>query len=1313
MKPGYPFGKVAGQALPLFPLIGGAVIAGSLVYFAAAGGDGGDDPIDDCTFTATATATGSTCELSNGSIILNVNPQSSYSYLWSNGAMSASLNNIPAGNYSVTVSRIGTTCTQVVQSSVTNSNQNFNATIAAQDATCDQSNGAVTVTTSPPGAYTYLWSNGATTQSQSNLPPGNYAVTISAGGTCQRMLSAQVGTTPFEPSVSFTTTPSTCGGADGTATIIVNPPDQYSYTWSNGQTGSNASGLVAGSYSVTVSQPGTTCTYVANVMVDDVSASFSVSISSTMSGCGLSNGTATAIVDPISAYEFVWSNGQTGAQASGLAAGSYTVTVSIPGTTCTKEASVTITEMPATFVVTLNSTQASCGLSDGTATATVNPPGNYVYTWSNGQSGSQLTGLAPGTYAVTVSVQGSDCSQQGSITVASTPFPHDITLNTTPSSCGGTDGTVTTNLTPPGEFTYQWSNGQTGSQLTGVGAGTYTVTVTIVGTNCTKVETATVEELPASFTVNISSTPAGCGLSNGTVTTSVNPAGSYNYLWSNGQTGSQLSGVMAGAYTVTVTIAGTACSQIASTTVQQLPASFNLSFTSTPAGCGLNNGSAAVMVSPPGAYTYQWSNGSGGAQITNVGTGTYTVTVTITGTSCSATGSVLVEQTGGGFTATFTTQNASCGLSNGSATITVSPPREYTYLWSNQQTGATLSQVAPGTYTVTATNSEDCIGTFSVTIGEDAADYIMILSTTPGTCIGGGNIRFTAFTPGMGPLDIEIVGPQGTTMISVGPGVHDLSSYMAVVPGTYTMTVTDQQIGPSCSETVNATVADNTPSLNLFGDFYFTQGVQPVQENALENDEGFNLQMTQVDNEQGGTVTFMSNGQFTFIADIGFSGDASFVYTATDACGNSSFATVTISVEEVPCDIDVDFESTPASCGLEDGALTVIVSEPGDYAYAWSTGDSEPTIENISPGGYAVTITDLELGCTFEATVILEGLPADYIEDVEVIQPSCEAGGDIEFVAISPGQNTLHMLVEHPFGAAEFDIDAGLIHLSDYVTTVPGEYFVEVSDPIAGPGCSESFTVTLIPPPTPVIEVIEIFPPSAPGEMDGSAFVEVTTPGQLPYAIYVDGFFAFTLNQNNFFILGLSAGVHTVSLLDITACESNTVEFFVPMMEPIFSFGVSITDAGSYSVSNEQPSVNHPAKTWRSVLSASYRFDVGRIPQEVRILYAPTLLMNRGESVNGFVAMEYLSGPEDIQWKGIGLRAQAGLGTYYERPDPALENRAEPLYWLLRASVEQTIFKRIILTGSASARGYDFIAPISWEFGFSVPFYSWQKSGSG
>lgn len=1309
MKPGND--NAAAGVFPWIPVIVGVAAAGTVTYFLLDQKETTDTV--DCIFTASAIPTNSTCGLSNGGITLNVIPPGSYTYQWSNGSMSQSIDNIPAGSYSVTITKTGTTCSQVVQSTISNQQLSFNATISAKDTDCDQANGTLNVTPTPPGSYTYQWSNGATTQNLSQLPVGNYTVTISAGGTCEIVLSAQISTAPFNPSVSFTTTPTTCGGSDGSATILVSPPDQYSYSWSNGQTGSSATGLVAGTYNVTVSKPGTSCSYSTSVTVTDIPASFSVSISSTMSGCGLSNGTATAMPDPPGSYMFLWSNGQTGPQASGLAAGNYTVTVSITGTSCSEEASVTITETPATFVVTLSSTPASCGIADGTASVIVNPPGEYTYQWSNGQNGAQITGLAAGTYSVTVSQPGENCTKQGSITVTADPFPYTISFTTTPASCGGSDGTSTVALSPQGEANYQWSNGQTGTQLSGVQAGTYTLTVTVPGTNCSKVATTTIDQLPAAFTVSVTTTPAGCGMNNGTATAVVDPPGNYTYTWSNGQSGSQLSAIPAGSYTVTVSITGTSCSKTGSGIVQQLPPSFTLTFNSTPAGCGMQNGSASVQVTPPGSYTYLWSNGGTGAQINNVGSGNYTVTVTMTGTSCSASGSVHVGQTGGGnYTATFATSNADCGLTNGSATITVSPPGEYTYLWSNQQTGNILQQVGPGNYTVTVTDTGGCTADFSVTIGQDIAEYITILSTTPGTCAGGGDIRFTLTTPGAGPLNVNVTGPGGTNMFTVTTGVYNLSTFMMVVPGFYTITVTDQQIGPTCSETVTATVVDISPPIDLEDDFYTAQGSTPLNENALENDEGLNLQMTQVDNEVGGTVTFFPNGNFTFIADIGFSGEASFFYTVTDACGNTATAEVNITVEAVPCDIDVIFDTTPASCGLEDGSITALVNGPGEYEYEWSNGDSGPTITNLAPGGYAVTITDLDSGCTYEDSYLLEGLPGNYIEDIVVINPTCETDGDIQFMAISPGGNTLAMSVQHPFGGADFDIEAGLILLSDYVTTVPGEYFVEVSDPLAGPGCSESFTVTINPAPTPVIQVTEVFPASGSGAMDGSAFVEVTTPGQLPYAVYKDGLFAFTINQNNFFLINLSPGVHTVYIVDIQGCQSNTVQFVVPVSAQGFAIGIGMTDAGSSS-SNEQPTLYQPGKIWRSVISGSYRYNVGRIQQMVRVLYAPVVNMHFGESVNDFVAMEYLSGPRDVVWKGLGLRAQAGIGTYFELTEDGSDPASSAYYWLLRASVERRLFNRIILSGSISARGLDYIAPVWWEFGIRMPYLSWKKSGGG
>jgi len=1305
MKPSYvPIVAPAKSAL-LIPIIAGAAGAGIIAYAVIASGG---NSTENCDFTIALQSSSSTCGQANGSITITTSPPGDYSYQWSNGSVTKDLQNISPGNYSVTVSRTGTSCTQVASATVANTNAAFNANITTQNADCGKHNGSATVSVNPAGNYTYTWSNGSNQQNQSGLAPGSYMLTVSAGGTCEQTYSVQIAEKPFAVTVTFTSTPAGCGSSDGTLTASVNPPGNYNYAWSNGQSGANISGLSPGSYTLTVSIAGTNCSHTESTSVAE-SPGFTLSVTSSPSGCGLNDGTATAMVDPPGNYTYAWSNGQTTQQATNLSAGSYTVTVSLAGSSCTQEASTSVQELPPSFTVTISTTPAGCGLMNGSATVTVNPPGAYDYAWSNGQTGSQLSGLGTGSYSVTVSKSGTTCSQQISATVEELPAAFNVMVSTTPAGCGLQNGTATATVDQPGAYTYTWSNGQTGAQATGLIGGSYSVTVTIARTSCSKVVSTTVEQTPPAFNVTVTTTTAGCGMSNGSASATVDQPGEYSYVWSNGQSGAQVSGLAGGSYTLTVTIVGTSCSQEVSVTVAETPPTFTLTFSSTPAGCGMTNGSANVVVNPPGAYTYLWSNGSTQMQINNVGTGAYTVTVSISGTMCSTLGSVNVGQTGGGFTASFAIDNADCGLPNGSATITVSPPSDYTYLWSNQQIGPTLSQVAPGTYSVTVTNANQCTGSFSVIVGQNAAEYINIINTTAGNCTGGGNISFTATTPGAGPLLINITGPGGNTMITVPPNFYNLSTFINVLPGTYLMTVTDQSIGSSCSETVSATVADNTPPLVLDDDFYTTGGTTPVQENALTNDAGLNIHMTQVDNEIGGTVSFMANGNFTFIADVGFSGDASFIYTVTDACGHTSTAIVHIVVEEVPCDLQVTFEMTPASCGLEDGALTVMVVEPGSYEYAWSNGDDGPTIQNIPPDNYTVTITDLNLGCTLEVTTTLQGLPANYVENVVIIQPTCEGDGDIQFTAISPSGNPLTMMVTHPNGNADFQIDAGPVHLMDYVTTVPGNYTIEVSDPVAGPGCSESFTATLNAPPVLVIVVEEVIPPSTPSSMDGSAFVTITQPGVFPYAIYKNGIFVTTINQNNFFLINLGVGTYTVQVVDVNGCPSNIVTFVVPVPPEPLSMGMSIVYS-SPAASHESPAIPNTTGLWRSALVLSYPHQLGRLHQELRMLYVPSITDSHYGDLKGYVDLEMLTRIRQLYWNHFICKVQGGVSVHYLSHDPsATISSSPPINLMARVSAGYHLMKRIDLKGSLSLQGWEKLEPPQWEMSVMFPFISFSK----
>ena len=240
------------------------------------------------------------------------------------------------------------------------------------------------------------------------------------------------------------------------------------------------------------------------------------------------------------------------------------------------------------------------GFADGGLTAAalggVSP---YTYIWSNGSTQATLSTLPAGTYTVTVSdAQGTTATASSSITeptlltanVGSANFGIDFDgddvddefYDETVSCNGFLDGGLAAN--PAGgtaPYTYLWSIGATTGSIVGVGAGTYTVTVTDAN-GCTATSQGTITEpdalmANANTDMNISMFNGFDGEISSTPTGGTQP---YNYIWSNGGTTASQTFLQAGTYTVTVTDAN-GCTASESTTVTQ-PANSNPAFTSSP-----------------------------------------------------------------------------------------------------------------------------------------------------------------------------------------------------------------------------------------------------------------------------------------------------------------------------------------------------------------------------------------------------------------------------------------------------------------------------------------------------------------------------------------------------------------------------------------------------------------------------------------------------------------------------------------------------------------------------------------------------------
>ena len=224
-----------------------------------------------------------------------------------------------------------------------------------------------------------------------------------------------------------------------------------------------------------------------------------------------------------------------------------------------------------TVTVTINA-QGTC-LTGGSATATANGGvGPYTYKWS-ASAGNQMTAVATnlpaGNHSVTVT-DANGCAAVGTVTITQTGVPTAAIASSSPSACGTNTGSATVAAsggTAP--YTYKWNNPgmSTTAVVNGLGAGTYTVTVTDAAGCTATAQVSIAASLPPNVVI-VASINANCSTP-GSATASVNggtPA--YTYIWSNAahETTATAVNLPAGTYTVTVTDANQ-CTATASVTI--------------------------------------------------------------------------------------------------------------------------------------------------------------------------------------------------------------------------------------------------------------------------------------------------------------------------------------------------------------------------------------------------------------------------------------------------------------------------------------------------------------------------------------------------------------------------------------------------------------------------------------------------------------------------------------------------------------------------------------------------------------------------
>ncbi|MCI5055020.1 MAG: T9SS type A sorting domain-containing protein [Flavobacteriales bacterium] len=435
------------------------------------------------------------------------------------------------------------------------------------DVTCNgDCDGQIDLSVNSNMPVVYSWSNGATTEDLNNLCPGTYTVTVSDSLTfnCWDTASFSIN----EPAVLVLNTSSTDetapGAGDGTANAnVTGGISPYDYLWSTGATSSSVSNLSPGTYFLAV-QDANGCALNDTVIIstDTTQTPCNVSISGanlTEPKCnGDCNGSIDLNINTTVAVTYLWSNGATTEDISGLCAGTYTVTVSDSlNSSCFDSASFVIVE-PTALVLNISSTdETSAGASDGTANANVSggiTP--YSYSWSNGGTTANIANLSAGAYFLTVQ-DANGCSIMDSVIIS-------IDSNQVP--CAGIiDSISSQNVKCPGEcdgqidltaanaISYLWSNGATTEDIINLCVGSYTVTVQD-SAGCIDTATAIIGALSTPINLTLSSTDeSSAGAADGTATVAATGGSApLSFNWNTGASTQTITGLTSAYYSVLV-----------------------------------------------------------------------------------------------------------------------------------------------------------------------------------------------------------------------------------------------------------------------------------------------------------------------------------------------------------------------------------------------------------------------------------------------------------------------------------------------------------------------------------------------------------------------------------------------------------------------------------------------------------------------------------------------------------------------------------------------------------------------------------------
>ncbi len=806
------------------------------------------------------------------------------------------------------------------------------------------------------GMLTYLWTTSGGTglvvaqPDQTGLTAGIYNLKVTDANGCYSERAFTI-SQPTPLALTMINSDISCNGEiNGSINLSVSGGiSPYSYAWSNLATSEDIAGLTVGTYTATVTDANNCIAALTSPLIQQPDLLIpGASVINDVTCKGGSDGSAT--VNPsggTSPYSYLWSNGSTDQTPANFAAGTYTVNVT-DARGCTANASVIINEPSVSIeLITTTIDASSCGGNTGLIDLIVtNGSPTFHYLWTGPTVIGDIedpTDLAVGTYGVTVT-DNLGCSTDLSEILVNKAPALVVSVEVEDRTCQAADGSVNTLVSGGvGPFTYNWSpGGATTSFLSGLDAGTYTVTVKDAN-NC---------EVSATGDVNIPS----CG-----------PPVAVDDNF-NSCAGASVSNSVA-----------TNDSDPESALLEYLPLDF------PDASQGTINWDSSYN----GAFIFEPKAGYNGAVViryqvsdpTNlVATGTLTINVS----------SMSAQVTAGN------TIHELCGSANGSATVSFTGGfAPYSYLWNTSpaQTLATASNLATGNYTVRVTDSKGCFADAGVTIQNRCLNLIKTQTGGLNPVTASGQVlTYSVVITNTGTLDISEVVP---TEIFPGTGANTFTGPAENISAngilnigetwtytaTYSVTSVDVHAGPDLVNTISIITAqipgptiataitpvDDSPV--AVDDAITTNEDTPISSTVTANDtpSGDGGNAWSLDGINGGaahgTVTMDPDGSYTYTPVADYFGTDIFTYRLCDGstppdCSVASVSVTITSVNDTPAaqnDVITTNEDLPVT-----GDASVNDTPSGDGGNVWSLdgingGAAHGTVTMDPDGSYTYT----------------------------------------------------------------------------------------------------------------------------------------------------------------------------------------------------------------------------------------------------------------------------------------------------------------------------------------------------------------------